>query len=145
MRKYKEQKPRGDLGTQSRSPWTRRENVDWMIWLRTEESGGKRRLRHTETHHVRLHACRLEVWHLQKCFTGLWGLGSRTQHHMGQTDNCDIQPHSTPFQAIQALQLRTPLRIPHSTNNRTTMYYSYWLHTLFTDVRRNSTPLCTLR
>ena len=31
MRKYKEQKPREDIGTQSRSPGTGREGVHWMI------------------------------------------------------------------------------------------------------------------
>jgi hypothetical protein len=45
-----------------------------------------------------------------KCFTGVCGLGSRTQHHMCQTDNCDIQADSTPFQAVSGTKMK------HTTN-----------------------------
>jgi hypothetical protein len=105
MRKYNEQKPRGDLGTQSRSPRTGREGVDWVIWLRTEKSGGKR-LRHTHTKLVyRLAGSRCNS--LKNALLGS-GVPNSTSH--GPNGNCHIRAHSTPLQAVTGTTIKHTIK-----------------------------------
>ena len=69
-----------------------------------------------------------------------WGLGSRTQHHMGQTDKCDIQADSTPFQAVAGTTIKHTIKDTAQYNNRTTMYYRQWRKPLEVKLFSSSKP-----